>query len=366
MYKTSKTPYKYSLIIAITLLNASLATALEQSSDEAIQQAIEATQPSHIKINKDIDTDDSSKRFSIPSIENKVVIDNHGQKIFDGPEITLEAKISERVRGHILLALQGLFDIQHVKLLKEKDFNEFLKEATIIIDQDKSSKIPFVTIIGKQEIETGGATSGMLDDDAELMHGLNRVKKAYAIQFQMGPELLKGIDSVVVAAVNTGSGSDDTMGDNIQPASNGGLIVLTKKISDEIILSGGLSHIAFPEKAESRLNWGIVRKSKDGHNEVFFNQAIFQGNPLYTVANNAMTLGVIHQSANGKNSITLEASSVGRVKRELAIGLYRTVIKNLKAGIELRQTQCLNDDICATGTSATFVVKYSKGDDGDE
>jgi hypothetical protein len=76
------------------------------------------------------------------------------------------------------LALQGLFDIEHAKLLKEKDFNEFFQEATIIIDQDKSSKIPFVTIIGKQEIETGGATSGMLDDDAELMHGLNRVKKA--------------------------------------------------------------------------------------------------------------------------------------------------------------------------------------------
>lgn len=69
----------------------------------------------------------------------------------------------------------------------------------------------------------------MLDDDSEIMHGLNRVKKAYAIQFQMGPELIKGIDSVVIAAINTGSGSDDTMGDNIQPASNGGLIVLTKK-----------------------------------------------------------------------------------------------------------------------------------------
>lgn len=114
------------------------------------------------------------------------------------------------------------------------------------------------------------------------------------------------------------------------------------------------------------MNWGLVRKSKDGHNEVFFNQAIFEGNPLYTVSHNAMTLGIIHQFSNGKDSVTIEASSVGQFKKELAIGAYHTVIKNLKAGVELRQTKCISEELCVKGTSATFVVKYSKGDDGDE
>jgi hypothetical protein len=276
----------------------------------------------------------------------------------DGPEIVLEKQLSERVRAQIQLAFQGLIQYEGGELQHKRDWNQFFSEAKIIIDADKNSKIPFVTIIGKQEIETAGFDSEMPNEDNEMLHGLTRVKQAYAVQFQMGPELIKGIDSVMVAVINTGRGNDDTMGENMQSASNGAMIVMTKKISDQIILSGGFSHIAYHGHAENRLNWGAVYESKDGKNKIFFNQALFDYNPLYVDAKNVWTLGYVRK-LNENNSVTVEVSQANGVKRELALGYTHQFNKHLSAGLEARKTTCLKPESCIPDVSVNGLIKYN-------
>ena len=298
------------------------------------------------------------KNVNIVSAEFKAGISSDGSNFTEGPEVVLDKQISDHVRAQVKLAFTGLIRIENGRVQTNRDWNEFFKEAKIIIDQDKDSKIPFVTIIGKQEIETSGFDSEMPIDDNELLHGLTRIEKAYAVQFQMGPELIKGIDSVMIAGFNTGSGSRDTMGENIQPASNGAMIVLTKKLSDQIILSGGLTRIAYPEHAEARLNWGIVYQSKDGKNKIFFNQAIFKYNPLYVDSKNVWTVGYVRKLTE-KDSVTVEASRVNGLKTEMALGYTHQITKRGSVGVEVRKTKCFTLDNCTDGVIVNGQFKYS-------
>jgi hypothetical protein len=258
----------------------------------------------------------------------------------DGPEIVLEAKLSDRVRAQVRLAFQNLINVDMNHVTHPGDTDRFLDEAKIIIDKDPKSKIPFVTIIGKQEVETGPMDSEMPLDDNEALHGLTRLKGAYAVQFQMGPELIKAIDSIALSAYSTGSGHGDTMGETIMPNAKGGSIVISKKLSEQLTLGGGLTHIAYPTNIdtgsmpENRLNWGLVYTTKSGY-KIFFDQASFNYNPLHPNAKQVWTLGVVkHVTEN--SVVTVQRTEVGTESSEWDLGYTYQVTRKVSVGAEYR------------------------------
>ncbi len=275
----------------------------------------------------------------------------------DGPAIVLESQISNRVRAQVKLAFQELVAVEAGHFVKPFNWSSFIEEAKIIIDQDPQSKIPFVTIIGKQELENGSQDSEMTIEENGPLHGITRISGAYAVQFQMDEKFIKGLDSVAFSLFTTGHGNEDNQGDNVHAGAKGALVAISKNLSDRWILSGSLTHITYPGKNETRLNWGVVYKVDQGGYKVFFNHALFNYNPLYPDSKSVWTFGVVKKMGD-KNSVTAEMSHVSGVKSQWGLGYRRQFTDHSSAGIGIRYDRCSSGQ-CKSGTTVETQYRYS-------
>ncbi|AZZ36114.1 hypothetical protein CIK05_04675 [Bdellovibrio sp. qaytius] len=253
----------------------------------------------------------------------------------DGPEVVLGVQSTNKaIRAEIALAFQELISIDKNKLSKPMDWNAFLKEAKIIIDKDPSTGRIFTTIIGKQTLSTSSNDSVMPIDDNGPLKALTEVPGAYAIQFQLDKEALKVIDSLIVSGFTTGKGSEDA---GLEPNTTGGMVVISKKLSDSLILNGSLTRINHEGAPETRINWGAVYTNERHGYSVFFNQAIFKHNPLYPESSTIYTLGATKQIGE-KGTATVEAT--GGAVRQFALGYTHQISKKTLLGVGVRKTIC--------------------------
>lgn len=253
----------------------------------------------------------------------------------DGPEVVIGVQSTNKaIRAEVTLAFQELIALEKNKFVKPMDWNAFLKEAKIIIDKDPSSGRIFTTIIGKQTLSTGSNDSIMPVDDNGPLKALTEIPGAYAVQFQLDEKAVKALDSIIVSAFTTGKGNEDLMS---EANAKGAMVVISKKLSDALILTGSLTRINYQGEAETRLNWGAVYTNEKHGYSVFFNQAIFKHNPLYPESSTIYTLGAT-KKVSEKGTVTAEATN-GAV-RQLALGYTHQISKNTSIGVGVRKTTC--------------------------
>ena len=279
----------------------------------------------------------------------------------EGPKILIETQLTERIKTQVRLAFDRLIKIEENKFAKPMDWNGFFRDAKIIIDINKDNtkniEIPFVTIIGKQTLQTGTYNSEMpLREDGDL-NGLTRIRGAYAIQFQMGPELIKGLDSVILTAFTTGEGNREYQGVDIQKNKTGSMVIISKKMTENLLLTGTLVHINYDQKPENRFNWGIVYTNQAKDLKVFFNQSILNNNPIYENSKTVWTLGIV-KKVSPKGKISAEATRVDNVKNQYSFGYMHQLNETTTAGVEVRRDQCLNPNLCTNGTYWGGYLEY--------
>lgn len=280
---------------------------------------------------------------------------------FEGPRVLIETQVTERIKTQVRIAFDRLIKIEENKIVKPMDWNGFFRDAKIIIDishdNTKNIAIPFVTIIGKQTLTTGTYNSEMpLRDDGDL-NGLTRIRGAYAIQFRMGPELIKSLDSVILTAFTTGEGSREYQGQDIQKNKSGSMVIVSKKMTENLLLTGTLVHINYDLNPENRFNWGLVYTNQAKDLKVFFNQSILNNNPVYKNSNTVWTFGLV-KKVSPKGKITAETTRVDQVKNQYSLGYLHKLNKTTVAGVEVRRDHCLNSNVCANGTYWGGYLEY--------
>ncbi len=279
----------------------------------------------------------------------------------EGPKILIETQVTERIKTQVRLAFDRLIKVEENKIVKPMDWNGFFRDAKIIIDINKDNTnnvtIPVITIIGKQTLNTGTYNSEMpLRDDSD-MTSLTRIRGTYAIQFKMGPELIKGLDSIILTTFTTGEGNREYQGNNIQKNKSGSMVIISKKMTENLLLTGSLFHINYDQKPENRFNWGVVYTNQAKDLKVFFNQSILNNNPIYKNSNTVWTFGAI-KKVSQKGKITAEVTHVDQAKKQYSLGYIRELNKTTTAGVEARRDQCMNSNICTDGTYWGGYLEY--------
>lgn len=278
-----------------------------------------------------------------------------GQVSSDGPTLQLQAELSKEliplgisdlgtVTVSTTLMTNELAAIDQSKLKipiahGEVDWGHFFREAKIILDVDPNSGALFANIVkmatvGIQDIESDAFDSQMPIPDNGALRGITRQRSAQAIRLDLTSKIL---DSLAVAVFETGVYHPENFGDNPQPQSPGAVVMMTKNFSDRLRLSGSLTKINFPDKAELRINIGIAYENKEGGLTVFYNRVDFRNNPLYADATVAHTLGVVKKITE-KHSITAEATSLNNGFKEYAIGYTYSFSKRTTLGVGVRKT----------------------------
>ncbi len=272
---------------------------------------------------------------------------------FEGPRILIETQVTERIKAQVRLAFDRIIKVEENKIIKPMDWNGFFRDAKIIIDINKNNTknvdIPFVTVIGKQTLNTGTYNSEMPLREIGDLNGLSRIRGAYAIQFQMGSELIQGLDSVVLTAFTTGFGNREYQGNDTQKNRTGSMVIISKKMTENLLLTGTLVHIDYDQKPENRLNYGLVYTNQEKDLKVFFNQSIFNNNPIYQNSNTVWTLGVV-KKVSAKGKMTAEATHVDNVKNQYSLGYTHKLNRTTATGVEVRRDQCINPNLCTDGT----------------
>lgn len=279
----------------------------------------------------------------------------------EGPVITFETEISEKIKTEVRLAFDRLIKIEENKIEKPMDWNGFFRDAKIIIDINKDNtkgvSVPFVTVIGKQTLNTGTYNSEMPIRESSELNSLTRMRGTYAIQFQLGADFIKALDSVILTTFTTGQGQREYQGNDIQKNRFGSMVVISKKATENILLTGSLVHIDYDQKPENRFNWGIVYTTADKDLKIFFNQSLFNNNPIYKNSNTVWTFGVVKKIST-KGKITAERTQVDNVKRQYSIGYIHELNDATAAGIEARRDQCINSNLCTNDTYWGGYIEY--------
>jgi hypothetical protein len=279
-----------------------------------------------------------------------------GQISTDGPTLTIQAEVSKEliplaisdlgtVTISTTLMTNELAAIDQSKLKipiahGEVDWGHFFREAKIILDVDPKSGALFANIVktatlGIQDIESNAFDSQMPIPDNGALRGITRQRSAQAIRIDLTSKIL---DSLAVALFETGVYHPENFGDNPQPQSPGAVVMMTKNFSDRLRVSGSLTKINFPDKAEIRINTGIAYENKEGGFTVFYNRVDFRNNPLYPDATVAQTVGVV-QKINEKHSLTAEATRLNNGFKEYAVGYTYSLSKRATLGVGVRKTE---------------------------
>lgn len=281
--------------------------------------------------------------------------DSKGQLSTDGPTLTIQAEVSKdlmplavsdlgTVTISTTLMTNELAAIDQSKLKipiahGEVDWGHFFREAKIVLDVDPKSGALFANIIktatlGIQDIESDAFDSKMPIPDNGVLRGITRQRSAQAIRIDLTSKIL---DSLAIALFETGVYHPENFGDNRKSQSPGAVVMMTKNFSDRLRVSGSLTKIDFPDKAEIRINTGIAYENKEGGFTVFYNRVDFRNNPLYTDATVAQTVGIVKKIYD-KHSVTAEATRLNNGYNEYAVGYIYNLTKRTSFGAGLRNT----------------------------
>lgn len=279
-----------------------------------------------------------------------------GQISTDGPTLTIQTEVSKELIpfavsdiGTVTVATtlmsNELAAIDQSKLKipiahGEIDWGHFFREAKIILDVDPKSGALFANIVktatlGIQDIESNAFDSHMPIPDNGALRGITRQRSAQAIRIDLTSKIL---DSLAIALFETGVYHPENFGDNPQPQSPGAVVMMTKNFSDRLRVSGSLTKINFPDRAEIRINTGIAYENKEGGFTVFYNRVDFRNSPLYPDATVAQTLGVV-QKINEKHALTAEATRLNNGYKEYAIAYTYSLGKRTTLGVGVRKTE---------------------------
>lgn len=343
-----------AFIVQPLIASAQVSSDQSPGSDQSIQQAIKETSGTEGFLSRL-----GLKKGKVTHLEAYADCNTtSGQEcVFstDGPTVTLHAEISNDL---IPVSLQqlGTFSIEGTFMTNELvsiedsklkssiingdiNWGHFFREAKVIFDIDPKSGAPIATVIksatvGIQDIESNAFNSQMPIPDNGALRGITRQRSAQAVRIDMNSKLF---DSVSMAIFRTGVYHPENFRDNPQERSLGATVFMTKSFADHLHVSGAVTKVDFPEKAEVRINSGVAYESKEGGYSVFYNRVDFRNNPLYPDATMAQTAGVVKQLGS-RHKITVEETRVNNGYREHAVGYTYSINARTSVGVGLRRT----------------------------
>ena len=372
--------FKKHNLCPLWLLIVSIFYALSLSAQAQAQESAD----SEVQVQRAMD-----ESLSVQGVLNKIGLKNTkivaGEAFFDanhrpeeksvlstdGPTIIVESEVSTRyllplawqdsvkLRSSLTMMFNEAIRIDQSKLgvpltNGTMNWDYFFREAKIILDIDPKTHSPIATIIaGVQDLESGTFDSVMPIPDNGALRGITRIRSAHAIQVQLNTQFL---DTLSVAAFNTGVGHPESMGENIKAHAPGATVMMSKKLSEHLRSNVAITQISYSDQTEFRLNTGIAYESKEGGYTIFFDHVYLprKANPLYPEANSAWTFGVIKRITD-KDFITAEVTKVANGTSEdydeYAIGYKHTLTKKTSFGVGVRQTP--------TGTQVEARLAYS-------
>lgn len=358
LFKKYIRPLKYGAVSAIFFLgynSISIAQVDPTEKNPELQQAIEDSSGLKGTLNR--------LGFKNPQISAAEAFfdfnkspGSQGQISTDGPTLTIQAELSKElipvsvrdlgtVTVSTTLMTNELAVIDQSKLKipiahGEVDWGHFFREAKIILDVDPKSGALFANIVktatlGIQDIESNAFDSQMPIPDNGALRGITRQRSAEAIRIDLTSKIL---DSLSVALFETGVYHPENFGDNPQAQSPGAVVMMTKSFADKLRVSGSLTQINFPNKAEIRLNSGIAYENKKGGLTIFYNRVDFMNNPLYPDATSAQTVGIV-KKINERHSLTTEATRINNGYKEYAVGYIYSISKKTSVGVGVRKSE---------------------------
>jgi hypothetical protein len=214
-----------------------------------------------------------------------------------------------------------------------------LEEAYIEIETDKiSSGLPRAVItVGKQRMAFGRQIAELPQFRDSLLYQLQNEEEMIGLTVTLSPKFFNIVDEVAVSLYETGAGDFKISNDKAVS------VQLSKKLTQQLemqIAALMKQHGQLPEEKRARV--GFVFTSEDGRVKVWADGLVMQDNPTYQDARYAGTIGASMKL--GRGAIVIEASTLQKVAKELAVAYNMPVGAHLVLSPEVRLTEKENGD----------------------
>jgi hypothetical protein len=228
------------------------------------------------------------------------------------------------------------------KYINDEDLStkieQMLEEAYIEIETDKISGLPRAVItVGKQRMAFGRQIAELPQFRDSLLYQLQNEEEMIGLTVTLSPKFFNIVDEVAVSLYETGAGDFKISNDKAVS------VQLSKKLTQQLemqIAALMKQHGQLPEEKRARV--GFVFTSEDGRVKVWADGLVMQDNPTYQDARYAGTIGASMKL--GRGAIVIEASTLQKVAKELAVAYNMPVGAHLVLSPEVRLTEKENGD----------------------